>query len=274
MKLRFDKMEGTGNDFILIDNLEGLYDDTDWGKPVIRLCRRKLGIGADGVLILEKERGSDFRMRIFNPDGQEVEMCGNGARCSAFYWCLKEKKESVRFNTLAGIMSAEIGKGNMVRLSLTPPADARLDLLIKIENKEMSVSFINTGVPHVVVESEKIDSIDVDRLGRGIRYNEVFAPHGTNANFVQVTGEKSLYVRTYERGVEEETLACGTGVVASAVIESLKGKVSPPVTVKTKGGETMNVYFKQSKEDDLISRIYDVKLEGGVNRVFSGEVEL
>lgn len=270
MKIDFVKIEGAGNDFILIDRINKGADNINWSKFVPLMCKRKLGIGADGALVLEKHPEIDFTMRIFNPDGSEVEMCGNGARCAAFYFFKKENVNTVKFNTLAGTMKAEAVKDNSVKLSLPPPKDIRLDILVN----EMRVSYINTGVPHVVVETEKLETLDVENSGRAIRYNEEFAPHGANADFVQVTGESSIEIRTYERGVEEETYSCGTGVVASAVIESLKGRVTPPVTVKTRGGENMRVYFKQNEQEDLISKVYDVKLEGKVNQVFEGTIDV
>lgn len=274
MKIKFVKTEGGGNDFVLIDRIKRNTDNIDWSKFVPSICRRKHGVGADGVLVLEENPKYDFTMRIFNPDGSEVDMCGNGARCAAFYYFNEKKVNSVKFDTMAGILKAEAGKNKLIKLSLPDPAETKLDILIKVDGHDMSVSYINTGVPHVVVETDRLVDLDVEKLGRGIRHNEEFAPLGTNADFVKVTGKSSIEVRTYERGVEAETLACGTGVVASAVIESLKHRVTPPVNVRTKGGEDMKVYFKQSKKEDLISRVYDIKLEGKVNQVFEGEVEL
>jgi len=274
MKLEFVKLEGGGNDFILFD-MRNTDKDLKWNKIVAEVCKRKHGIGADGVLLIEDEPGVDFRMRIFNPDGGEAEMCGNGARCCALYYARTKGVSEMKFNTMAGMMKAEMGKNSQVKLSLPSPTQTRLDILLKLaDKKEMGVSFINTGVPHVIVETNKLEDIDVNGLGRQIRYHNEFAPAGTNADFVEVTGEHSLKIRTYERGVEEETLACGTGVIASAVISSLKGRVTPPVEVLTRGGEKMKVYFKQSESEDLLSRVNDVKLEGKVNRVFSGSIEL
>jgi diaminopimelate epimerase len=274
MKLKFVKTEGGGNDFILVDKIGRSDKNINWSKVIPYLCTRKHGIGADGVLVLEGSLNHDFTMRIFNPDGGEVEMCGNGARCSAYYYALKKEVEETGFDTKAGVMKSQIGKGGQVKLSLPSPTQTELDFLIDLNDRELGVSYINTGVPHVVVETDRLDDVDVQELGRSIRYHGRFAPQGTNANFVEVAGKSSLRVRTYERGVEEETLACGTGAVASAVIQSLRGKVKPPVKVKTRGGEVMKVYFKQSDKEDLISRIYDVKLEGPVSQVFKGEIEI
>ncbi|MFC2048908.1 diaminopimelate epimerase [Elusimicrobiota bacterium] len=274
MKRKFVKVEGGGNDFILFDMLDIEEKAVKWKKYVPAMCERKKGIGADGVLILERDLKNNFRMRIFNPDGQEVEMCGNGARCCAYYYCLKENIDSMRISTIAGVMSAAVKKNRIVQLNLPSPTETELDILINVNGREMGVSFINTGVPHAVIETKKIEDIDVNKLGRGIRYNRRFAPNGTNADFVQVTGPSSLKVRTYERGVESETLACGTGVVASAIIETLKERVTAPVSIKTRGGEIMKVYFNITEKDDLLSRINNVRLEGKVKLVYKGTVEL
>jgi diaminopimelate epimerase len=274
MKLDFIKTEAAGNDFVLIDRIGADSNKPDWNSVVPEICTRKKGVGADGVLIIEDHPNCDFTMRIFNPDGSEVDMCGNGARCSAYYYFKKTGTGKAKFSTLAGIIWAEKGTADRVRLTLTPPTGIKLDVLIKMEENELSVSYINTGVPHVVVESERLDQVDVERLGRSIRYNEAFAPQGTNADFVNIIDGSNIEVRTYERGVEEETLACGTGVVACAIVESLKGKVTSPVNVKTRGGEVMVVYFKQTDKEDLISRVNDVKLEGNVHQVYTGEIEV
>ncbi|MGM0441436.1 MAG: diaminopimelate epimerase [Elusimicrobiota bacterium] len=275
MKLEFTKIEATGNDFILVDGLDPSWELPEgWEDIVEKICTRNRGVGADGVLLLEKDSSADFKMRIFNSDGGEVEMCGNGARCVAYYYSRKTGRENIKFTTLAGLMRAQKGKDNMVKLSLPDPRDIQLDMLLNIEGRELSGSYINTGVPHVIVETKKLDSLDVEKLGRGIRYNKKFAPEGTNADFVSKEDENTVKIRTYERGVEEETLACGTGVIAGAVVENLKGRVEPPVEVITRGGDIMKVYFKKNKDKDLISRVYNVKLEGPVNIVYTGTVRL
>jgi diaminopimelate epimerase len=272
MKTDFVKIEGSGNDFILIDRIGVTDNEKEWGLYVKAACERKFGIGADGVLLLESHPACDFKMRIFNPDGSEVEMCGNGARCCAYYYFHKTGLGEVKFDTLAGVMHATKGAEERVKLNMPSPSEAKVDMTIKLDGNEMKVSYINTGVPHVIVETDQIDSVDVKRIGSGIRYNEAFSPSGTNADFIQATEESSLIVRTYERGVEEETLACGTGVVASAIIAAIKGLVSPPVNVKTRGGDEMKVYFELKEESGI--EINNVQLEGGVNLVYKGEIDL
>jgi diaminopimelate epimerase len=274
MKIKFIKTEGAGNDFILVDMIGKKETGVKWPEFAKKTCARKLGIGADGVLVLENSPNADFKMRIFNPDGSEAEMCGNGARCCTSYYFKKKSVDNTKFETMAGMLKAEKARENNVRLLMTSPVDTKLDMIINTGHGEMSVSFSNTGVPHAVVETEHLDNVDVEMLGRAIRYNENFMPQGTNVDFVSVTGKSSISVRTYERGVEQETLACGTGVVASAIISGLKGRVSSPVTVLTKGQDKMKVYFKISQHDDLISRINDVKLEGKVNEIYEGSIEL
>lgn len=259
---------------MLFDFIEENNNQIDWKRKSLDICKRKKGVGADGVLLLENDPKSDFKMRIFNPDGSEAEMCGNGARCSGYYFGLKTNKKNVEFNTVAGKMKSVISDDNKVKLSVPPPTSTQLDILLRIGSKELSVSHTNTGVPHSIVETDRLENIEIEKIGRNIRYHERFAPAGTNVDFVQVEDDSNLIIRTYERGVEKETFACGTGVIASAVIESLKGKVESPVKVRTKGGEVMTVYFEKNSQDDLISKIYNVKLEGEVHKVFDGVIDL
>ncbi len=270
----FVKTESAGNDFVLFDRTSSGRKPVRWKNLVPAICSRRRGVGADGVLVLEKEKAMNFRMRIFNPDGSEVEMCGNGARCCALYYFKKTGKNKLKFQTGAGAMQAEQGRGASIRLLMPNPAGMHLDMVVNLGDTEISGSFINTGVPHFVVETDSVDSIDVIDIGRKIRHNSEFAPGGTNANFVSITGKSSLRVRTYERGVEDETLACGTGVVASAVVQALRKKVTPPVTVLTEGGSFMKVYFGTGEDADLISRVYNVKLEGKAREVFRGTLKL
>ncbi|MEA3506914.1 MAG: diaminopimelate epimerase [Elusimicrobiota bacterium] len=272
MAYRFTKVEGAGNDFVLVDNMEGKYK-INLPEFTRAVCPRKTSIGADGLLVLEKSKKADFKMRIFNPDGSEVDMCGNGARCCGYYFADKDEKKEVRFETLSGMMKAEVTGKDMIGLYMGPPTKIKLDMLINIDKNQMSCSYINTGVPHVIVETDKLEDTEVDKLGRAIRYNNEFAPEGTNADFVRVTGKSDITIRTYERGVEAETRACGTGAVASAIIQSLRGKVKSPVKVTTRGGDLMKVHFTQSDKEDLISKINNVVLEGPARLVFSGEIE-
>ena len=266
--LRFTKMNGAGNDFILFDNRKG---DVDLERnQIARLCDRHRGIGADGILLLEKPTNrADFRMRYFNADGGEAEMCGNGARCFArFANKVGGQKRKISFETPAGVISAEL-KDDLVTLQMTEPTDLRLnvDLLIATENK--TVHFINSGVPHVVIPVAKIDDADVRREGAAIRYHKVFSPNGANVNFIEKRGTNKIAIRTYERGVENETLACGTGIVASALIFAASENSSSPITVLARGGDELEVGFQKVE-----GGFRNVTLTGPAEFVFEGTIEI
>ena len=266
--LRFTKMNGAGNDFILFDNRTG---DIDLDRSQIaQLCDRHRGIGADGILLLEKPTNrADFRMRYFNADGGEAEMCGNGARCFArFANKVGGQKTKISFETPAGVISAEL-KDDLVTLRMTEPTDLRLniDLARVAENK--TVHFINSGVPHVVIPVSKIDGADVRRVGAAVRHHKMFSPNGTNVNFIEKCGPNKIAIRTYERGVEDETLACGTGIVASALIFAANENATGPVTVLARGGDELQVGFEKSGD-----RFRNVTLTGPAEFVFEGAVEI
>ncbi|MFH1397039.1 MAG: diaminopimelate epimerase [Candidatus Omnitrophota bacterium] len=235
------------------------------------VCDRKYGIGADGLLILEKSKGRDVRMRIFNADGSEAEMCGNGARCAALYFSRQaagrhSPRQKIIIQTKAGIIESVVNKDS-VRIKLTEPKDFRLDIPIKVNSRKLKINFINTGVPQAVIFVEGLDKIDVFNLGRLIRNDLQFSPAGTNVNFVEIVNDNSLKIRTYERGVEDETLACGTGSAASALITGYRLGVSGyrKINVHTKGGEVLKVYYM--KEGDNFK---DVWLEGKASIVYKG----
>ncbi len=256
-KIKFTKMVASGNDFVVIDR-----EPSGSLKVLARqICDRKFGAGADGLLLISNARNVDFRMRVINSDGSEAQMCGNGARCAALF----SGKKKARILTLAGLINTRLS-GSRISIQLTDPAEARLDVALKVCGRPLRVNFINTGVPHAVVFVEGLEGLDVDGLGRAIRWNDKFAPNGTNVNFVEVTGRDSIRVRTFERGVEGETLACGTGSTASALIFSLKNNSGRLVKVKTQSGETLKVYF--NRKGELFS---DVWLEGSARIVYKGE---
>jgi len=256
-KINFTKMVGSGNDFIVIkDKISG-----NLCRLAKLLCDRKFGIGADGLLLFSKCLGADFRMRIFNADGSEAEMCGNGARCAAFL----NAKNIAKILTGCGIINSKINK-NQVKIQLTNPKDIEFDISLEINGRKIKVNFINTGVPHVVIFVDGIDDVDVVKIGRSIRNNKKFAPRGTNVNFVEVKSDNLIRVRTYERGVEDETLACGTGSTAAALIFALKNNSDNLVKVQTQGGEILKVYFQREKDG-----FKEVWLEGSVRMVYKGE---
>ena len=267
MNLPFTKMSGSGNDFIIIDNRVSKVDDASKRDFVRKVCTPKVSIGADGVIFIENSDKADFRWDFFNADGSSAEMCGNGGRCVARY--AYEKKIAPRqmtFETIAGIIHAEVN-GCIVKVKLTSPKNLQQNVEVALNGASYSVDSINTGVPHAVIFSADVDKEDVQNIGRGVRYHSVFAPAGTNVNLVQKKDGHSLKVRTYERGVEGETLACGTGVVASAILASCKKQVEPPVKVETRGGETLQVYFQQGN-----GAFTDVYLEGLTKTTFEGTI--
>lgn len=265
--IRFYKMSGTGNDFILINNMDGSLK-TDINKLAANLCRRRFSVGADGLIVLEPSDKADFKWRFHNADGGEAEMCGNGSRCAArFAHRLGIAGPKLTFETLAGIIEAEVFEGGEVKIRLTKPFGLRRNLNIDVTGGAGVVTHINTGVPHTVELVADVDSVDVAGRGADIRYHQIFKPAGTNANFVQVVDGSNILVRTYERGVEGETMACGTGMVASAIVAALEGKVSSPVTVKTRGGDTLTVYFDMDGES-----FTNVYLQGEATFVYQGEV--
>jgi diaminopimelate epimerase len=263
----FFKMSGSGNDFILIDNRDQSLALGNIAEFVRTVCERKVSVGADGLIIIENSQRADFRWRFFNADGSEVDMCGNGARCAArFAYIRGIAKEKMSFETAAGIINAEV-KGDTVKVRLTEPRAMKVNTSVMIEGQPIEVNFVNTGVPHVVLFVHGLDGYDVFNMGRKIRYHKEFQPEGTNANFMEVIDRHTIRIRTYERGVEDETLACGTGAVASAIISSSQGLVESPVDVRVKSGETLKIYFRKTGHG-----FEDIYLEGKANVVYEGRI--
>jgi diaminopimelate epimerase len=261
-------MNGAGNDFVMFDNRAGKLQ---LGREQIaRICDRHRGVGADGVLMLEPAaNGADFRMRYYNADGGEAEMCGNGARCFArFAERSAGARKEISFETPAGIIRAKVN-GELVCLQMSEPTDLRSKIEVDAGGEIVRGSFINTGVPHVVVPVKKIDDINVVKTGRAVRGHKMFSPAGTNVNFVEKRGRRRIAIRTYERGVENETLACGTGVVASALIFSMTESVDGPIGVLVRGGRELTVGFKKNGE-----KFSNVTLTGPADFVFEGTIEL
>lgn len=250
MKIDFTKMNGAGNDFVVIDCMrEPARLDA---SRIALLCDRKHGVGADGVLLLEPDEEYDFRMRYFNRDGGEAEMCGNGARCLARYFAIRESgvapaaEETVRFMTAAGAMQARIA-GNRVALKMPDASRLTLNISLQVENREQIVHFIDTGVPHAVVHHADADALEdefVDTVGRALRLHPRFQPDGCNVNFASTGPNGVIQIRTYERGVEQETLACGTGSVATAIVFAHLGLTAPPARLFTRGGDELRVSFE------------------------------
>ncbi|MDI6782669.1 MAG: diaminopimelate epimerase [bacterium] len=290
MNIPFSKFSGAGNDFIMIDNREqritrdGIQvtgyavqpKKLDLETFIIKVCKRGLSVGADGVILVEKSEVADFKMRYFNADGSEADTCGNGARCTARFAYLKGiALRKMRFETRAGIYDAEITEQDTIKVKMSDPGQPTLNILVAIKAGTLKTHFINTGVPHVVVfvsdiiEMQKrptiLSDLDVFNLGRELRYHPEFQLAGTNVNFVKIENKQTLRIRTYERGVENETLACGTGSIASTIVAYRLGKMVSPVAVQTQGGSILKIYFEVSA--DKITNVY---LEGDARFIYEG----
>jgi diaminopimelate epimerase len=208
-------------------------------------------------------------MRYFNADGGEAEMCGNGARCFArFANKVAGAAGKISFETPAGVISADL-VGDLVTLQMIEPTDLRLNVQLRVANKDKAIHFINTGVPHVVIPVPQVDDVDVQREGAAVRQHEMFSPKGANVNFIEKRGANKIGVRTYERGVEDETLACGTGVVASALIFAASENISGPVFVLVRGGDELQVGFEK-----IDNQFRNVTLTGPAEFAFEGTIEI
>lgn len=260
MVLDFTKMNGAGNDFVLIDNRERKIRLTR--EQVVKLCHRQRGVGADGLFLLIPSASgkADWAWEFYNSDGSAADMCGNGARCFArFIQRTAGANGKTTFETGAGIIAATF-QGERVTVNLTPPKDLALNQ--KVDGR--IIHSLNTGVPHAVIFVPDADKAMVQQLGAELRYHPHFTPKGTNVNFVQVLGPNHIRVRTYERGVEGETLACGTGVTASALIASQVHGFQSPVKVTVQGGDILEVNFKDG----------NVQLTGPAEFVYQGRIEI
>ncbi|OQX10290.1 MAG: diaminopimelate epimerase [Desulfobulbaceae bacterium A2] len=266
----FVKMSGAGNDFILIDHRQPLLEVAAMPDFVRRVCRHRFSVGADGVIFIEASATADFRWRFYNADGSLAEMCGNGARCAARFAHLGGIAPArMRFETLAGVVEAEV-LGREVRVLLTPPRHLRLRQEIVVEGAPLTLHALDTGVPHAVVLVEDAANAAVVELGRRVRHHAAFAPRGTNVNFVALRPDGSLKVRTYERGVEDETHACGTGAVASALVCASLGLLTPPVLVESSGGEQLQVHFEPPPAGTVPERVF---LQGPALIIYRGELD-
>ncbi len=264
---RFVKLAGCGNDFVLVD----LRKKSLPASPAILArswCDRKRGIGADGLLLVLPSRKGTARMRIFNSDGSEADMCGNGLRCVVWYLhSTNGKSRALSVETAAGVMQAEVTGPERVRIFMPPPRDLRLGLHLTHQTKRYTLHAVNSGVPHVVLPVRHLESFDLEHLGPAIRHHRLFKPAGTNVNLMKIQSLHRISIRTFERGVEGETLACGTGAVASAVIGAALGRLKPPIEVRTRGGETLTVGFRHGAKP-----FQGLYLEGPVQTLFEGGV--
>jgi diaminopimelate epimerase len=263
------KMSGCGNDFILIDHRKKFLKKVDLKRFAESVCRHRLSVGGDGLILLEKpkKKDADFSWRLFNADGSEAEFSGNGGRCAArLAYLLKIAPARMAFETLAGLIRADI-RGENVTIQFPIPKDLRLGLKVPVDGKTYEGHFLNTGVPHLVYFVSDLEKAEVVSLGRKSRYHEIFRPAGANVNFISVRTPRRIEMRTYERGVEDETLACGTGAVASALIAGALGKVESPVQLKQWSGQMLEVAFDWDG-----TRFGRVTLSGDARLVYEGRL--
>tara|TARA_R110000850_G_scaffold10259_23_gene36890 strand:+ start:4923 stop:5744 length:822 start_codon:yes stop_codon:yes gene_type:complete len=267
--VKFWKMNGAGNDFVVVDNRDNSLNLSK--KQIEQICQRQRGVGADGFLAVEPaQNGADFRMRYYNADGGEAEMCGNGARCFARFVNKLEggTLQQTTFETIAGVIRGEF-MGDKVKVQLSAPFDLALGQELELAGESHTIHFVNTGVPHAVIFVDDVAEIDIVKLGAAVRYHDHFAPAGTNVNFVQILEPGLVQIRTYERGVENETLACGTGMVACSIIYHEITDTPAPVQVKVAGGDILEVNFDHTGSD-----MYEnVTLLGSADFTFEGVLE-
>ena len=268
MRLAFTKMNGAGNDFILIDNRDQSIELTT--RQVQRLCDRNAGVGADGLMLLEPAQGNEaqWSWQFYNSDGSRAEMCGNGARCFAAFARGLKPCESLSFETDAGLIRAEFSD-HRVCVDLTSPGPMTLNQPLDKLEAPILVHSINTGVPHAVVVVDDLDEVNVAKLGAQVRYHEAFSPKGTNVNFVQPLDSNQIRVRTYERGVEGETLACGTGVSACALVMAQLHDMRSPIRVEVKSGAHLEVSFQRDG-----AGFDKLRLTGPADLAFTGTIDL
>jgi len=268
LKTQFWKLSGGGNDFICFDNRDGALPESMKSRLAATLCRRGHSIGADGLLFIESSPRADFIMRIFNPDGWEAETCGNASRCVALLTHkLGITPAEMSFETKAGIYKARVN-GEFASVSLTDPTDMRLNIPFEEEwSPAPVVHFIRVGVPHVVVFVEQLESMDVLTIGKRVRSHHEFQPAGANVNFATPRNKNNIALRTYERGVENETLSCGTGCAATAIIAGYLGLADSPVNMHTRGGTTNIIHYRMS---DMHTT--GLVLEGEAHIIFKGEI--
>ncbi len=266
----FWKLSGSGNDFIIIDYRRPLPSQEEMRLFVSKVCRRGMSVGADGVILIKASETADYGWRFFNADGGEAEMCANGSRCAARF-AVENKIAPAKhsFETLAGIVHAEVlPNGGRVKVRLPDPKDLKLNVNIEVGGEHETIHSVNTGVPHVIYFVDDLEKVDIIGLGRQTRYHSSFAPGGTNVNFVTLSGAQQMNIRTYERGVENETLACGTGSIAAALVSAALGKIKTPISIRTRSGIMLIVDFK--REGDAFR---EISLEGDARIIYKGEIE-
>jgi diaminopimelate epimerase len=265
--INFFKMSGSGNDFILIDNRDRVLDQEITEAFIQKICRRKMSVGADGLILIENSKTVDFKWRFFNSDGSLAEMCGNGARCAARFAFLNNiAGKDMAFETDAGVIYATVLQ-NSVKIRMPSPSAIEEKITLTVGGSPVEMCHINTGVPHVLIFVDDIDEVDMVCLGREIRFHERFSPAGTNVNAVCVKKDGAVAVRTYERGVEDETLACGTGVVAGALVVAHRTGQDAPIRIRTQSGGFLTVHFTRES-----GQFANVLLEGDARLIYQGQL--
>ncbi len=274
LKIPFAKMSGAGNDFVVIDNRSAAITTEHQRQFARLLCHRKFGIGSDGLILLNTSKEAEFEMVYINSDGSSGAMCGNAGRCIArFAYSKGITGRILTFNALGYLYHATVDE-DVVKLSMKNPIRKKTNIKVSLEKIETIAHFIDTGAPHSIVFVEDlklshVDEVDIIKLGPLLRNHTIFGPLGTNANFVEVINDNTIKMRTYERGVENETLACGTGAVASAIISNQLRGVEEPVNIITKGGDTLKIHFEKVGDD-----IKNVLLEGGADIIYRGNINV
>lgn len=265
MEFVFSKYAGCGNDFILYNDLEETFL-LDNNKLIQRLCHRSLGIGADGVILLQNSSKADFRMRIFNPDGSEAEMCGNGIRClMKFIQEIGFNLPSCRIESKHRVHRVGI-ENESISVEMGEPSGIEWDMEVDLPNEKAIIHQINTGVPHVIEFFDDIEKVNLKKRGPLFRNHALFSPHGVNYNTAQLIAENTIAIRTFERGVEAETLACGTGATAAALAVAKKKSLKSPIKVQTQSGETLKIYFETDKGQPK-----QIWLAGPANKIYTGK---
>ncbi len=265
--IHFVKASGAGNDFVVLNNMDRRLK-MEFAPLARALCDHHLGVGADGLLVLEPSDGADFRMLYFNADGTTGGMCGNGGRCAALIaWLSGIAGRACRFEALDFVYAAAV-ETEGIRLSMKEPRSLRSGIDVNVGPTTYSCHSLDTGAPHTVVFLPEIESVDVVTVGRALRNAQAFQPAGTNVNFAKLAGRSAIEIRTYERGVENETLACGTGSVASAVAGALVHELEFPVGVRVRSGALLRVHARREG-----ASVTDVVLEGPAEILFQGDVE-
>ncbi len=268
--VRFTKMHGAGNDFVLIDDRGETFPAHDHLR-LAALAAARTGVACEGVILVQPSKVADFRMVFFNPDGTEADLCGNGARCVAAF--AREvgvvRSAAMTFETRAGLVDAELVGNGLVKVWMPEPKNRRYNLSVQLEGQTVAGDYVEAGVPHFIVSTSRVATVEVDRLGRELRLAAVFAPKGPNVDFVQFIPPSKALMRTYERGVEAESGACGTGAVAVAVVGVETKGMSLPIHVRTPQGYDLVI-----EGDWRRAKGTGFTLTGPVKKVFEGEIDL